>query len=364
MSLGPLPRSVALRYWRPFVSSVSVVIPCYNYGHYLPDAVASALDDQPGSDVRVLIIDDASTDGSANVARTIAAADARVQVTVHATNRGHIATYNEGLLEWADADYTVLLSADDKLAPGALRRASDLLDARPNVGFVYGHPVHFQDGTVPQPARTTVRGWSVWSGQWWLERRFRDSVSCITAPEVMVRTSLQRQVGGYDPQLPHTGDIEMWMRMAAHADVGYLRGVDQVFYRVHGHNMTKSRTHLVDLRQRRLAYEAVLQRYGDKVQGAAHLSDVVHRKIAWQALWFAARAYDRGRAEQTQIDELVAFAFDCWPKAKTLPIYRGLQLRQLVGPRLMPYLQPLVLSAVGRKVQNWWWWQSWERRGV
>ena len=38
-------------------------------------------------------------------------------------NRGHIATFNEGLLDWADGDYCVLISADDKLTPGALRRA-------------------------------------------------------------------------------------------------------------------------------------------------------------------------------------------------------------------------------------------------
>ena len=346
------------------MTSVSVVIPCYKYGHFLRDAISSALTDQPGIDVRVLVIDDASADGSAEVARTIAASDARVQVTEHVTNRGHIATYNEGLLDWADGDYTVLLSADDRLAPGALRRAADLLDARPSVGFAYGHPVRFQDGMRLPAARTAVRGWSVWPGQWWLERRFRDSVSCISSPEVMVRTSLQKRVGGYDPRLPHTGDTEMWLRLAAHADVGYVRGADQAFYRVHGQNMTKSRTPLVDLRQRRLAYEAVLERCADKLPDAANLSDVVHRRLGWEALWSAARAYDRGRTEQTPVDELIAFAFDCWPEAKRLPVYRGLQLREWLGPRVMPYLQPFVLSAVGRKAQNWWWWQSWARRGL
>ena len=60
------------------------------------------LDDQEGVDVRVLIIDDASPDDSAEVAKKIAARDPRVEVVVHATNRGHIATYNEGLLDWAD----------------------------------------------------------------------------------------------------------------------------------------------------------------------------------------------------------------------------------------------------------------------
>lgn len=346
------------------MSSVSVVIPCYNYGHYLRDCVSSALDDQPGVDVRVLIIDDASPDGSAETARQIAAEDDRVEVSVHPTNRGHVATYNEGLLEWADGDYSVLLSADDRLTPGALGRSRDLLDAHPEVGFAYGHPVHFQHGTQPSAARTTVRGWSVWPGHWWLERRFRDSNGCITSPEVLTRTSLQKRVGGYDARLPHTCDIEMWMRLASHADVGYVRGVDQAFYRVHGQNMSKSRTQLVNLQQRRLAYETVLERCAAELPDAARLADLVHRRLAWEALWLAARAYDRGRTSQTPVEEMVAFAFDCWPQAGQLAVYRGLQLRRRVGSTVMPYLQPLVLSAVVRKSVDWWWWRSWERRGV
>ena len=125
------------------MTSVSVVIPCYKYGHFLEDAVTSVLDDQEGVDVRVLIIDDASPDDSADVARKIAARDPRVEVTVHTANKGNIATFNEGLLEWADGDYCVLMSADDRLTPGALRRARDLLDAHPSVGFVYGHSLWF-----------------------------------------------------------------------------------------------------------------------------------------------------------------------------------------------------------------------------
>ena len=346
------------------MSSVSVVIPCYNYGRFLREAVSSALDDQPGVDVRVLVIDDASPDGSAEVAREIAAADPRVEVQVHAANKGATATYNEGILDWADGDYTVLLSADDRLTPGSLRRATDLLEAHPRVSFVYGHPVHYQQGHPPQPARTSVRGWTVWPGHWWLERRFRDGKSVITCPEVVVRTSMQKRVGGYDPQLHHSGDTEMWLRLAAHGDVGYLRGVDQAYYRIHGENMSISRPLLVDLQQRKLAYEAVLERCGDKLPDRATLSDLVHRSLSWEALWAVARAYDRGRTEQTPVDELIAFAFASWPATGRMPLYRALQLRQRIGPRAMPYLQPFVLSAVPRKAQNWWWWQSWARRGV
>jgi glycosyltransferase involved in cell wall biosynthesis len=337
------------------MTSVSVVIPCYNYGHFLDVAVASVLDDQEGVDVRVLIIDDASTDDSAEMARKIAACDSRVAVAVHAANRGHIATYNEGLLEWADGDYCVLMSADDRLTRGALRRATDFLDGHPGVGFVYGNPLWFNDDAPLPAARTRVRNSSVWPGQVWLERRFRQISSGISSPEVVVRTSLQKRVGGYDTRLPHLGDTEMWLRLAANADVGYLHGVDQAYYRRHAQNMSTAYTPLPTLRQYRLVYEGVLDRFGGSLHDAARLSDLVHRKLAYEALVAAARAYDRGQTQQTPIEELVAFALDCSPEAKSLPIYRALQVRKRVGPRVMPYLQPFVIPAAAcRKGRTWW----------
>ena len=111
--------------------TVSVVVPCYNYARYLRDAVDSVLS-QEGVDVDVLIVDDYSSDGSAEVASSLAAGDERVRVIVHGQNVGHIATYNEGLASVA-GDYVVLLSADDMLTPGALAGATSLMEARPNV---------------------------------------------------------------------------------------------------------------------------------------------------------------------------------------------------------------------------------------
>ncbi|MFU8875988.1 glycosyltransferase family 2 protein [Micromonospora sp. SL4-19] len=342
-----------------------MVIPCYKYGDYLRACVSSVLDNQPGVDVRVLIIDDASPDDSAEKARAVAAADPRVEVWVHETNRGHIATYNEGLLEWADGDYTVLLSADDLLTPGALTRAAAVLDANPDVGFVYGHPVHFTHPGPPPPARTGNGGHTIWPGHWWLQRRFREATGCITSPEVVVRTDLQRKVGGYDPELPAAGDIEMWMRLAAHADVGYVRA-DQAYYRLHGRNMSQTdhASYLNDLRERRAAYDAVLSKCAPLLPDADRLGAMVRRRLARYALWRAARAYDRGRTASVPEDELVAFAADCWPEYRALPEYRGLRLRKRIGPKVMPYLQPLVLTAVAAKGREWLWWQSWKRRGI
>jgi glycosyltransferase involved in cell wall biosynthesis len=337
------------------MSSVSVVIPCYNYGHFLEEAVASVLDDQEGVDVRVLIIDDASPDDSAEVARKIAARDPRVEVIVHETNKGNIATYNEGLLEWADGDYCVLMSADDRLTPGALRRARDLLDANPGVGFVYGRALWVMDGTPLPVPRATVRGWSVWPGQWWIDRRFRDAECPITSPEVVVRTSVQKRVGGYDPQLPHAADLQMWMRLAANSDAGFIRGVDQAFYRLHQRNMRTAFNALMDLRERRLAFQTVLDHYGERMPDAKRMSSLVHRALAREALWAAGREYHREGPGQAA-SELLAFASDCWPEVSRLPLYRTLRARKRIGPRGMYHM----LNHKGH------WWlrrRGWKYRG-
>jgi glycosyltransferase involved in cell wall biosynthesis len=355
------------------MSSVSVFIPCYKYGHFLEEAVASALDDQEGVDVRVLIIDDASPDDSAEVARKIAARDPRVEVIVHEVNKGNIATFNEGLLEWADGDYCTLVSADDRLTPGALRRARELLDAHPNVGFVYGHARWVTDGAPLPAARTRVRGWSVWPGERWLDHRFHQAENPITTPEVVVRTSLQKRVGGYDPQLPKAADMELFMRLAAHADVGFIRGVDQAYYRLHGQNMSKSVSALMDLRQRRSVFEVVLDRYSESLSDPKQLSEIVHRKLAKEALWAAGRVYDRGGFRRTElgrrllgaganeeaegdVDGLVAFAFDCWPGVSRLPLYRTLKSRKRITPRGMYYM-------LNNKGQWWLRRRSWKYRG-
>src|SRR5437870_3252196 len=100
------------------MAKVDIVIPCYNYARYLEVCLRSVTN-QSLQDLRVLIIDDASSDGSLLTARKLAQSDPRIEVAAHRENWGHIRTYNQGI-EWASADYFLLLSADDLLAPGAL----------------------------------------------------------------------------------------------------------------------------------------------------------------------------------------------------------------------------------------------------
>jgi hypothetical protein len=343
--------------------TLSVVIPCYRYGKFLPECAQSVLD-QEGVDVRVLIIDDGSPDDSAEVAARLAAADERIEVRRHAQNLGHIATYNEGLLEWAVGEYSILLSADDLLTPGALRRATDVLEANPDVGFVYGHPLTWRDDRSRPTPRTEVTGVTVWRGLDWLRIVCGLAHPVVSSPEVVVRTSLQQQIGGYLPTLPHTGDAEMWMRFAVHADVAFVRGVDQAFYRKHGSNMTIERVPIVDLRQRKASYDAIFDTYPDRIPHLAELQRRVFRKMAKEALREACRAYDRGAPDPDRVAELVEFAHATYGEADHLPESVGLRWRRRVGPEVCRILRPVLVPAAYRRLRTALWWRHWEREGV
>src|SRR4051794_7415519 len=120
---------------------VTIAIPAYNYAHFLPGCVATALS-QRDVDVRVLVVDDCSTDDTARVAGALAAADPRIAVVRHAENEGLVRTVNDAVSR-VETEYVVKLDADDLLAPGALARATALLEAHPSVVFAYGRPLHF-----------------------------------------------------------------------------------------------------------------------------------------------------------------------------------------------------------------------------
>lgn len=314
--------------------TVDVVVPCYRYGAELPLAVGSVLD-QRGVAVRVLVIDDASRDGSADVARALAAVDSRVEVREHEDNHGHIATFNEGLLDWAKADYCVLMSADDALTPGALARATTVLEADPRIGMVYGRPIVW-DGAMPlAPARTMSSGVTVHAGHDWLRARFARGDNSIWSPEVVARTTVQQRIGGYDPRLLHTSDLEMWLRFALHSDIAHLPAVDQAYYRSHGANMSvayRADSGVRDLAMRLLAFRTLLARpeVPALLPDAAALATRVSRRIARDALAAACDAHARGLPDQAA--ELVAFSRETVGDIGRLPEWHVYRLRSRFGP--------------------------------
>jgi hypothetical protein len=292
---------------------VTVVVPCYNYGHYLPACVGSVLD-QRDVDVDVLVIDDASTDGSRDVADRLAAGDPRVASLPHSANAGHISTYNEGLAR-ATGTYVVLLSADDMLVPGALARATAAMEANPRVGLTYGNPLSFECDDPPA-ARTRARSTTVWNGRDWIGLQCRRGASCIYSPEAVVRTAVQHRVGGYTHALPHTADLEMWLRIAAVSDVARVNGSDQAYRRLHAASMMHTGLDgiLPDLRGRLDAYESFFAGAGADLPRAGRDLRTARRRLAEEALVHACSILRSDPAAADTAHEYAAFAAETYDR--------------------------------------------------
>jgi hypothetical protein len=342
---------------------VSVIIPCFNYGHYLRDSVGSALA-QDEVDPQVIIVDDASTDDSAQVAAACARSDQRVTVVRHAANTGHVQAFNDGLKE-ATGEFIVRLDADDLLTPGSVARAVALFDAFPKVGLVYGHPVHFT-GAVPRDARTTVRGWRVWRGEDWVAYRCARGVNCITTPEAVIRASVMYSIGGLNTALHFAQDMEMWLRAASVSDVGWVDGPDQALHRDHPGSMsaTNGSGQLLDLQERARVFEVLFAGAGRCLARAAELHQAARQALAAEALTAAYHAYDRGRTSTVDVQSFVDFALTACPGARSLPQWRALRRRTRVGERLARVTPVFTASAIWRRLQ----WQAdyrrWQRTGI
>jgi len=137
------------------VPEVSFIVPCYNYGRYLPECLESIFGQQGEWDMEVLVIDDASTDDSWSVVQRYAG---RARVMRNEKNLGHAGTITRGLNE-VRGTYVARIDPDDRLKPGFLASTVPILRRHPEVGLVYGDVCLIDEhGRMSVPSCDTVHG--------------------------------------------------------------------------------------------------------------------------------------------------------------------------------------------------------------
>ncbi|WP_306418904.1 glycosyltransferase family 2 protein [Arthrobacter sp. GMC3] len=343
-------------------ATVTVIILCYNYGHYLPEATESALA-QLGVDVDVIIVDDKSTDGSVHVARGLALIhQGTVSVIENEVNLGLVGTFNVGLAA-ATGEFVVRIDADDLLTPGSLKRGVDVARAFPGVGLIYGHPLHFRGDSLPAP-RTLAKSWTVWSGLQWLEDRCRGGDNVMTSPEVMMRRATVEKAGPVR-NLPHTNDMEMWLRMAAHGDVAYIHGADQAWHRDHPGSMSEQEVdELLDLRERAGMFDVLFGEPGLPLTDAPKMHQLAYRTLASQAVLSATHEIDCGRGQGALVASYLYFARSLVENPASLRAWRGLERRR--KERLSGVASTVVAACrrTRRRVASEVRWYRWHRTGV
>jgi hypothetical protein len=104
--------------------------------------------------------------------------------------------------------------------------------------------------------------------------------------------------------------MELWLRIAAHADVAYIGGVDQAWHREHSASLsTKAEHPLIILSELRAAFDELFAGLGPDYPNAAELDGFARRAVATHALVEASRLLDRGRPTNL-VDDLRSFALE------------------------------------------------------
>jgi glycosyltransferase involved in cell wall biosynthesis len=300
------------------VTSVDVLVPNYQYGGYLRACVTSVLS-QNVENLRVLIIDNASTDDSVEVANQLACEDRRVQVLARRSNLGPHASYNEGI-DWAHADYFLILDADDLLAPGSLNRALSAMESDPEISFTHGVEARLlSDEVICVPPQVTGEGrWHISTGRQFIDALCRMPVNRIGATTVVRRTSVQKRIGYYRPELRYTDDLEMWLRLATAGKVAEIMTI-QGIRRIHSAQMsiyyTSEQTR--DFVQRVAAFESFFAREGKLFPDARRLRSNARRGLGAHAYWSAISHICRGHWRNGL--GLAKFAFTHRPAAILFP---------------------------------------------
>ena len=188
---------------------VSVIIPCYNYGAFICEAIESVLD-QTFQRLEILVIDDGSTeDFTKQVLRELEFPKTRV---IHQTNQGLAETRNNGV-KMAAGKYVCFLDADDLMAPTYLEKTLHLLESDESLGSCYSWVQCFGDSS------------SVWKTEdldpYFLKKRNTASSHSVIRKEAWEKV---RDANGAGFLSKYNGYFEDWVFWIDMLECGY-RGV-------------------------------------------------------------------------------------------------------------------------------------------
>ena len=192
------------------VPEISIVVPCYNHGHFLEDAVNGA--SRSTRSVEVVVVHDGSTGGTDEVVESIETPPEVEVRRVAQTQAGVAASRNRGLEE-SRGRYVVFLDPGDRLTPGGLDAGADALDAHPESAFVFGRARMMTADGSPGTPRSEPRI----ATNHYRELLRRNCIG-VTATVMFRREALER-AGGFNPAVTATADYELYLHIARHHPV-------------------------------------------------------------------------------------------------------------------------------------------------
>jgi glycosyltransferase involved in cell wall biosynthesis len=201
---------------------VSVIIPCYNDGHFLADAINSVLQ-YTDDEVEIIIVNDGSSDKE-TLAILKSYSDSDIKVLSH-SNKGLAYSRNTGVKE-AKGQYILPLDADNKIKPEYIKKAVEQLDAN-TCDIVYANPTLFGEKIAEREFYSQE-----FDGPLLLTRNYIDACA-------IYRKSIWEKTGGYDEHMPFQGneDWDFWVNCYMSGFCFRYINEELFYYRVSNNSM-------------------------------------------------------------------------------------------------------------------------------
>ena len=180
---------------------VSVIIPTFNRPHLLPRSAESAF--RAGSDVEVVVVDDASVDETASLCAQLRG----IKYVRLDSNRGVAGARNSGLRA-SSSEFVSFLDDDDLRLPNSIDAQVDLLEAQPEAGMIYGRALYGDADCKPQGGSYPdeyPQGDVFWQLMQW---------NFVPCPTVIFRRACLNRVGLLDETAAGVDDWDLWVRIA------------------------------------------------------------------------------------------------------------------------------------------------------
>jgi glycosyltransferase involved in cell wall biosynthesis len=263
---------------------VSIIMPAYNYASFIAEAVASVLQ-QTHSNIEVIIVDDGSTDDTADVAAMLVKHDARVAY-VHQNNQGPSAARNTGIQK-SKGEFILFLDADDTFHPQKIQAHLEHFLQAPDVDISYGCSRYFLSGK-PEEIFSSI----ALDNENWMPCVSGNAIAVMPALVVnnimpicsaMLRRSVVERVRGFDSTLKWVEDWDYWLRASA-AGCRFEFSDDErlaAFIRVHDISLSKNSSGML-ISQYRLRLQNIPQcvkTIPDEAVRAATLRDNTKRRL-------------------------------------------------------------------------------------
>jgi glycosyltransferase involved in cell wall biosynthesis len=297
--------------------TVSVIIPAYNRAQWIGASIQSVLD-QTYTDYEIIVVDDGSTDDTAEVIRAFTD---RVRY-VYQENGGAAAARNRGMRE-SRGEYLAFLDSDDLFMPEKLQKQVEYLQHNPHIGMVYSAYSNI-DGNNNELGIVSAQH----TGHIYRQFLFHCNIQTST---IMIRRQVAKAVGEFDVYLRLPEDIDYWIRIARHYEIG---AIDEPLsrFRTHPGNIERDPEKILNY------FLYIAEKNLDDDTGP-----IFHRRV------YASIYYRSGQRFMSQDPPMFSRALDClrrglgfWPfSPAALLLAARILFRAVVPDTLQARLRPL-----------------------